>query len=236
MNKRATVAVLLIFTGSAFGSFQTIDFSSSHNWRMQDFGVTNAQHLPEGNVVLGGVPFSIPVGTNNVWYSDEERPDPPPYVLEIVVNEYGIEGVHTLINTGGGVTGGPYVWLEFFGTNGAYYKKDLYGDLDMRDYYYNWYTNNINGTTTTNVFTYGAGYQDEVRLDKQWIDLPAIFDAETLSNIRLTDDGAPWPEQYPFLAGVTVEYIPEPATLALLAVGGWLALLRRSRIRGGGRS
>ena len=225
--KEAMIGVVLIVTGSAFGSlFQTIDFSSSHNWRMQDFSVTNAPHLPEGDVVLGGVPFSIPSGTNNVWYSDEERPDPPPYVLEIDVNEYGIEGVHTLINTGGGVTGGPYVRLEFFGTNGAYYQKDLYGDVDMRDYYYNWYTNDINGTTTTNVFKYGSGYQDEVRLDKQWIDLPAIFDTETLTHIRLTDAGAPDPPgQYPFLAGVTVE-IPEPATLSLLALGG-VALIRR---------
>ncbi|MHC4638125.1 MAG: hypothetical protein ACYTBP_04485 [Planctomycetota bacterium] len=187
----------------ACSAFKTIDFSSSHNARMQDFDPTNAQYFPEGELVLGCVPFSIPSGTNNIWQSNAS-PGSPDYV-EITVNEYGVAGVHTLINTHGGVTGGPYAWMEFFGTSGAYYKKDLYGDVDMRDYYYNWYTNNINGTTTTNVFTYGSGYQNEVRLDKQWIDLPSLFDTETLTSIRLTDTGTPSPGQYPFLAGVTVE-------------------------------
>ncbi len=206
----AIVAVVTIAVGPASANFKTIDFSSSHNWRMQDFPPTNAQYFPEGDVVLGGVPFSIPTEGNNVWlathYTDACD------VLEIIVNEYGVDGVHTLINTSGGVTGGPYAWLEFFGTNGAYYRKDLYGDDDIRDYYYNWYTNSINGTTTTNVFTYGSGYQNEVRLDKQWINLPAMFDTETLTTIRLTDKQNT-PSQDPFLAGLTVEYVAEPATI-----------------------
>jgi N-acetylneuraminic acid mutarotase len=190
-------------TEPSCSSFKTVDFSRSHNARMQDFDPTNAQYFPEGDVVLGCVPFSIPSGTNNIWQSNAS-PGSPDYV-DITVNECGVAGVHTLINTHGGVSGGPYAWLEFFGTSCAYYKKGLYGDVDMRDYYYNWYTNNINGTTTTNVFTYGSGYQNEVRLDKQWIDLPSQFDTETLTSIRLTDTGAPSPGQYPFLAGVTVE-------------------------------
>jgi len=206
------VAVLMIDIGTVSADFKTIDFSSSHNARMQDFSPANAKYFPEGDVVLGGVPFSITSGTNNIWQASGSG-GVPPYVLDIVTNEYGVDGVYTLINTHGGVTGGPYVWLEFFGTNGAYYKKGLYGDDDIRDYYENWYTNNINGTTTVNVFKYGSGYQNEVRLDKQWIDLPAYFDNEILTGIRLTDDGAPWPNQFPILAGVTVEYLSEPEPL-----------------------
>ncbi|MHC4620663.1 MAG: SUMF1/EgtB/PvdO family nonheme iron enzyme [Planctomycetota bacterium] len=206
--KKPIIAFLLLITSSAFGSLKTIDFSSSHNARMQDFDPTNAQYFPEGHVVLGGVHFIIPSGTNNIWQSNAS-PGSPDYV-EITVGEFGVVGVHTLINTHGGVTGGPYAWLEFFGTNAAYHRKDLYGDDDVRDYYENWYTNNINGTTTTNVFKYGSGYQNEVRLDKQWIDLAPGFHTETLTSIRLTDNGAPSPGQSPFLAGITVEYIPEP--------------------------
>lgn len=223
------IAVLLVsVVESATATvFKTIDFSSSHNWRMQDFGVTNAPYLPEGEQTFGGVPFNIPSGGDNVWLSSETYLGEPD-VLEIAVTEYGVDGVHTLINTAGGLSGSPaYAKIEFYIGNDLYHTKELLGDDDIRDYYFGNYTNSINGTTTVNVFSYGDGQYDEVRLDKQWIDLPDVFNTATLTKIVLTDIGAPHPGQDPFLAGVTVE-VPEPTMVLLLGLGG-LVLLRKRR-------
>jgi formylglycine-generating enzyme required for sulfatase activity len=113
------------------------------------------------------------------------------------------------------------VELKFYGTNAQLlYTKGLLGNDDIRDYYENFYTNNINDTNTINVFKYGSGYQDEVRLDKQWIDLPEIFDTETLTKIELIDLGAPGPGQQPFLAGVTIEDLSDTVDPCMIPISG----------------
>ncbi|MFH0980155.1 MAG: CARDB domain-containing protein, partial [Planctomycetota bacterium] len=174
--------------------YQPLDFSASHNGRLQD----SDGGFPEGDVVLGGVPFSIPVGGNNCWTSGSV-PGPNPIVLDIPVNLPGALEVHTLINTGWGQPGPTaYAWLEFFGSAGAYYHKDLIGNVDIRDWNQASWTNSINGTTTINVVLLGGH-----RLDKQQILLPAEFLDQRLVTIRLTDVGAGGFSRA-FLAGVTV--------------------------------
>ncbi len=107
---------------------------------------------PIGDVILDGIPFSIPEGSN-IWNShDPWVTGPNPRTLDIPVNKYGIDQVYTLINTIGGQPGPTvYAWIEFWGDNGAYYRKDLVGNVDIRDYNLDGWTNSINGTTTINV-------------------------------------------------------------------------------------
>ena len=162
---------------------------------------------PEGEVVLGGVPFDIPTGGNNCWWSGTT---PSGLVTLVVpVHEYGVQEVHTLIQTGWGVTGWPYAWVEFVGSEGAYYRKDLYGNVDIRDWYNGAYTNSINGTTTIEVWSNG-----QHRLDKQQIVLPAAFHSQVLTEITLSDDGAT-NFQRTYLEGVTV-VVPESACAEVL--------------------
>ncbi len=181
-------------------------------------------NYPQGNVTLGGIPFDIPVypDNNNTW--DSINGGSGTMVLEIPLSIYGVEEVHTLINNSWGMTGGPYAWLEFWGSGGAYYKKDLYGNVDIRDWFDGEFTNSINNTTTTNV------YSGDGRTDKQQITLPVDFEDEYLTLIKLTDVGSQ-DNQRTFLYGVTVgaNPVPLPGGLLLLGSGlmGFIAYRRR---------
>ena len=160
--------------------------------RNAPFPGDNSTPWPRGDVTLGGVPFRIPVLDPSVWKSEDPfMTGPNPRTLDILVNQQGVDRVYTLINTGGGALGPTaYAWLEFWGDGGAYHRKDLVGNVDLRDYNYDGWTNQINGTTTVNVFLHNPGvYNGERRLDMQIIDLPAAFLLQTLTHIRLSDNG-----------------------------------------------
>jgi hypothetical protein len=88
------------------------------------------------------------------------------------------------------------------------YKKDLVGNVDIRDYSHPGFTDVINGTSTINVFSQSQSRQDLPSaywsLDKQEIDLPGAFRTQTLDRIHIIDTGANY-KQRAFLYGVTVE-------------------------------
>lgn len=170
-------------------TFVTVDLSPYANTRIQNYQPSSAGY-PEGMVTLGGIPFNIQtVGGNNAWNA-EVVSGPYPHVLAIPLSIAGATEVHSLINTFYGQPGPTsYITLEFFGTGGAYFKKELIGNVDVRDHFYAFWTNSINGTTTTNVYSSGGGFLSESRLDKQEIDLPAVFAGETMTEFRLTSTG-----------------------------------------------
>ena len=205
-------------------TFSTVDFSQHHNARLQ--GRNPA--YPEGNVVLGGVPFNIPVGGNNEWkHGDSGLGGDGQAFVEIFVDLPGAVSVHTLINTLWGTTSGGRMLVEFFGIDGAYHQQDLIGNNHIRDWGLN-STSSINGTTTTNVATItpGIGGSSDV-LDKQVFVLPVDFHDESLDAIRITDNRTTFVHGG-ILSGITVEIIPEPGAGLLLAVG--LALLWRRNL------
>lgn len=179
--------------------YQTIGFPEHYNDR-----ITNRYaNYPEGdNLILGGITFKIPPGVNNIWWSGSGEGT---QTIEVTVNLSFVQEVHTLINTGWGATGGPYAYLEFFGSGGAYYKKDLYGNDDMRDWYTGGYTNSINGITTINVFL-----QEGRRIDKQKISLPPEFSRQKLLKMRMVDNGSTG-FQRTYLQGLTVATGPPPS-------------------------
>ena len=226
------VAALFMASGTATqAAFHTVDFSSQHNHRIQN-NIGEASQYPEGMVMLGGVPFDIPAGINvlNAWHSNSAASGGGGTVMiDVSVNLYGVETVHTLINNYWGQAGSNRAMLEFFGTGGAYHSKLLIGNNDIRDFINRTWTNNINGTTTTNVFLAGSG-SNQVRLDKQEIALPVAFHTETLQTIRLTDSGNAF-QQRTWLAGVTVDAVPEPTTLSLLLFSAAAFSCIRHRIR-----
>jgi hypothetical protein len=157
-------------------TYTPIDFHAQQNLRIQGLQ-PEMQTCPEGDVTLGGIPFSIPAGGNNAWLGS----GPSTFTIDVGVT--GVTEVQTLINTIYGWAG-THAALEFFGSAGAYYRKDLVSNSDIRDHYNALWTNQINNTTTTNVFSNGPA-----RLDKQQIDLPGEFAGQTLQTIRVIDDG-----------------------------------------------
>lgn len=214
------VVWLIPASANADPIFTPIDISTHYNARIQTLQ-PSAATIPEGNVVFGGVPFQTGVGGNNIWWGEVALRGIPGFI-DIPVGVSGVDVVHTLINTSYGRAGPPALAsLEFFGTGGAYYKKDLIGDDDIRDHFFAFWTNSINNTTTVNVFTAGSGFLNESRVDKQAIDLPDVFLGETLEKIRVNDIGQTL-VQAVILYGVTVEsrvVVPEPASVSLFGLG-----------------
>jgi len=204
--------ILLLFLGSVFmvgmihaEAFYT-NVSFSTNTTLQN--CINNYTPPTGNVNFGGIPFSLG-STPMSWNSSIAAGGGSGTVnLDINVNIFGVNEVHTLISTWWGTTGN-YASLTFYGSNGTTYTKSLYGNSDIRDYLNGSYTNSINGTTSTQVWAASI-----YRIDKQKILLPTAFESETLVKIRLSDWGNA-SLQRTFLSGVAVGYVPEPSTWIL---------------------
>ncbi len=192
---------------------------------MQDYQPSSAGY-PEGPVTLGGVFFNIQMeGGLNAWNA-EVVPGPYPHILSIPLNIPDVTNAFTLINTFYGQPGPTsYITLEFFGTGGAYHRKDLIGNEYVRDHFFGGNTNLINGTTTVEVYNSGGGQGVESRLDMQSILLPTVFQGNTLTEFRITSTGGLFISDATF-QGLTFYTVPEPSSLALVGVGG-LALVRR---------
>ena len=231
--RMVSVTALLFLTSavSAAPIFTSIDLSGVANERLQG---RNADYPTGQGVLLGGVPFDIPVGRNTWQAANAAGGGSSVVSLTLPIGLDNVTGVHTLINTLWGVSGTPALaTLRFTFDDGTVFLKQLVGDVDIRDYYANTFTNAINGTTTVRVFftdTVGSAGPNRYRLDKQFIDLSAFRD-KTLVSLTLVDRGDQNVQRV-FLAGVTVQSVPEPSSLMVFAVGavGLLARARRRRV------
>ena len=183
--------------------YAPLDISAFYNARYHDLQPTCVD-LPAGDVTLGGVPFEIGAVGNNTWFG-LLAPGFPPRIIDIPVGVAGVDEVHTLINTAWGEPGPfSYAALEFHGSEGSIHHLDLVGNVDIRDFFYGYWTQYINNTTTTNVaITYEGQFLAECRMDKQQIDLPDSFLTETLEFIRVIDSGD-YGFQNVLLTGITL--------------------------------
>ena len=201
----AAAVVAMASQVKVHADFVPIDFSEHHNKRIQNRDAL----FPEGMVILGDVPFNIPIGGDNEWGSGDGigggGGNNGIWIIDIDVGVFGVMTVHTLINTDWGTTQSGRMVLEFFGSDGAYFQRDLIGNDDTRDWSQRGFTNNINGITTINVVTIPNGTNGtEDRMDKQAIALPSDFFDETLTSIRVTDDRTTFVHSG-LLSGLTVE-------------------------------
>ncbi len=200
--------------------FFPIDFSSSHNYTVQ----VNPS-FPVGDVTLGGVPFSIPNTQLNGWSSGDGKGESGgndgTWVLNIDVDKFGVSDVYTLINTFWGTTSGGRMSVEFFGSDGAYLKKELVGGSDTRDWnLYSAFPTTINNTTTTNVVSIPNGRDGNPDvMDMQHFVLPDDFKDETLASVRITDNRTTGVHSG-LLWGITVKAVNEECDVP---VSDWTA-------------
>jgi hypothetical protein len=215
-------------------SLTSVSISERANVHLQDFpepqpfSLTGGIDLPDeytGSLVLGGVPFAIQQNGLNGWNSFKSA-GPNPRSLDLVVGVPDVTAVYTLINTYWG-TPGPtsYATIEFFGSAGAYYERELIGGVDIRDYNSEspataaW-TQTINGSTTKEVLNYNSFGLGQ-RLDMQTFTLPTSFQGQALESIRLTDTGGDTMFQRLILSGVSVAAVTPATTPGLpTAVAG----------------
>jgi hypothetical protein len=160
------------------------------NGRLQDY---NPAYPSGSGVVLGGVPFDIPIEGNN-YYSTEIASGGTPgnQSLLIPIGQADVFGVHILMNTHWGETVGPkYARVIFHFSDGTAELKELDGGVDLRDFYNGDFTNSINTTSTTNVFATdvdGLIGPDWYRLDKVFVRNPRSD--LRLESIELEDNGS----------------------------------------------
>lgn len=187
-----------------------------YNWSLNE--MTNGAAYGTGGDYLslnGDVPFTIANGVNgapNIWHSYHSSS----HVLTIPVDTYGVTAVHTFINTWWGQSGANIATISFAGSDGAAYSVDLIMGTNVRDHYQGFYVNHIVGDMTYLAYNPGSG----VILDRQQIVLPEAFQTQTLTRITVTDTNlGSHTRGKIFLTAVTLQRIPEPATVLLLTAG-----------------
>lgn len=226
-----TAAALLFgsIAATQAATYQVIDLVSPNE---SLYAMTNGTSYPGAGTYLAsdGIPYRIGApnaNDHNIWHSTVVNATTQVY--ELPVGVFGATEVYTLMNLWYGTNGHVVARVDFFGSAGAVYGRDLVVGTDIRDHYDGAYSNTINGTTTLQVFS-----ADGVRLDRQTFALPGSFATQTLDRMVVTNltDPFDFPLGQAFLASVTVAAVPEPATFALLLAGlglvGWRMRLRSS--------
>ena len=219
------VVAAFVSPGATRAGLVTVSLEPYATSRIQQYQPSAAGY-PEGMVTLGGVLFDIEkAGGNNAWNA-ESIAGPYPHVLDIPLNISGATESDTLINTFYGQPGPTsYITLEWLGTGNAYFRKDLIGNVDVRDHFNAFWTNTINGTSTVNVYTSGGGFLQESRLDMQRVLLPASFQGQTLTEFRLTSTGGVLVSDAS-IQGLTIQTapVPEPSSLCLAGIAALIGL------------
>ncbi len=258
------LALLLAGANLATAALSFTQLDLNGNYRMSSSG--SIAGFPLGNqTYLGGVPFTQNDQQGQVWngayLSDGvTQSGSSVQTLTINTNVADARGFYSVINTWWGQPGpASYASLTFTFSDSSSFTKNLVGNVDIRDFNYQTltYTNQINNTTTRNVYLNpGSSYAQ----DRQWFDFGA-YSGKTLSSVTFTDSGN-WGFQRYLVSGATVQSgfsgqivapplgpgetggpgvpdsaaVPEPgqvaASLVLLAgIGGYLAIKRRRTVK-----
>jgi hypothetical protein len=183
-----------------------------------------------GTHIWNGVPFSLTEDSagHKVWIGNSPTLGlTAPTSLNIPAEVFGATAAYTIINTRTGLLDTNNGYVEFFGSEGGYYKVDLVQGVNVRDHFDDGWNNTINNKDAIAAFNIGP---ERARLDMQIYSLPESFSSQTLINIRFNpaDAGA---GGVPFIAAATVAAIPEPETYALMLAGlSLLCVTRRYRM------
>lgn len=220
---------LLASASSSYGAlgFQTIDMALLG----QGNAAFNTPSVPFGSpTILGGVPFIVTDGANQVWAANTaagQNAYPVSVTFQMPVNN--IYGFYTLANLFWGDIGQQTTEYRFHFTDGTDVSVKLTNGVDLRDFNDATWANTINGTTTVNVA------DEPYRLDRQWIDLDALgAGGKDLETFSVFDTGSYGHSRVYVVAataqvGEIGQQVPEATSAMLTAFAGLALAIRRRR-------
>ena len=208
-----SLAVTLTFAAlanPAAADYIKVDISSQFNADLRSSTGGTQYPIAPTTISVGGVPFDLEPLAETADSLGIVSSSIGPYELVFPVNQPDAIAVYTLINSGFGTFGANNGLVEAIGTGGAYASFDLIQGTNIRDHFQNIFNNIVDPSIESAI--YGS-----VRLDRQVLMLPASFQGQTLTEIRITGTAGN-PSGIPFVAAVTVG-VPEPSALSLAALG-----------------
>lgn len=218
---RFTIAAAMALAAPVSAAVTPIGLTGLTNGHWTDQGFID---IPTGAATFGGTPFLIDGNGNDALYWTAAF-NGSPVTLTVPVSIFGATTAFTLINTFWGTPNQSFQSVTFNATGGVSATFSLFGDVDVRDFQPNTFSNLINNTTSTQVFTSGSRY-----LDRQTYTLPTSFANQTLTSVVFTDTGADGVSRLT-LTGLAIASVPEPSSWAMLIVGfGLVGATMRRRI------
>jgi hypothetical protein len=203
-------SMFVLTLATAVAQQHPINISAKANFNWCSATPINCTTYPFGTKSYNGVTFDIPgtATTDNVWSAYQAANTGSEKVsVTIPVNIKGVKTVYTLMDTEWGSTAKGLLDITFTGTGGATWSYDPIGNVSIRDYNNDGYTNSIGCALPTGPGTAATvtGFKNNKgqRLDMQIYELPATFAGQTLVSITVTDSGNS-DVQRSFLAAVTV--------------------------------
>lgn len=203
--------------------FASVDFSDQYNIRadrdnIDRTGFYNADTMPnDAQETREGVPFEFGPDHGRYAWNALFAEGESLRVLDIDTDLPSAVRVYTMINTFWGTADPGQLAIEFLGSDGAFHREELRGNLNVRDYSQNGSTtNDLRADNVRNVYDNHEGQ----RVDMQTWTLPDDFADETLAKIRVVDTGAD-ERSRAMVWAITVEVLENTAArdeaLALLA-------------------
>jgi hypothetical protein len=182
MKQFTFLTCLVLFYLNSFAQsncFREIPLTNVINYNLASEGF----NTPRGNVILGNVPFQLPIQGNTSWNANVGF-GPNPRTVLIPIQQSGVKNIYSLINTFWGSPSGIHARIILQFSDGTTQIKELQGNSDIRDFRQNNYTNTINNLTTVNVYNSGSD-----RLDMLRISVNDTNTIKVLSSILIEDNG-----------------------------------------------
>jgi hypothetical protein len=233
MKKIKIAAALSLLTAAvtAQAQYLSVNISADANLDLQTR--TDGSNYPLGGtgLTIAGVPFQFGLlnntaGTTGAIYEPSGNPS---YTFNMPTGVYATD-LYTLINTTWGDYGVNEGTVVVTGSHGETATLNLTEGVNVRDQYQGFYQDTLSDSTVVETeFLNGVpNASGPDRLDRQELVLPSSFNGDTVASISFNgiDNGQPGGD--PFLAGMTLELVPEPGPFTLFGLGALvLGICRR---------
>lgn len=235
MTKSQIITTLALATAAvaARGQFYTeIDISSQVNADIQTYTYGNNYPTGGGELNAGGVPFGLALlnntpDTTGVVQTPNNGGQVESYTFSVQPGTYAT-ALYTLINTSWGEAGVNEGSVVVAGSRGETATLNLLEGFNVRDH-----ADAVNCNTYTDPTVVPANFgmpaTGLVRLDRQVLLLPSSFNGDTVASITFNGIGNGQPDGSPFLAGMTLQTVPEPGSLVVFGLGTLILVVRRAR-------